>query len=68
MGMVEILGSLKRLGCFNMKPLSGLESEKKWIDNNLHMYNNVQHAEQVKRNIETRYRLSEILNKLNKVL
>lgn len=51
-----------------MKPLSGLESEKKWIDNNLYRYDNVQHAEQVKRNIETRYRLSEMLNKLNKVL
>lgn len=47
---------------------SGLESEKKWIDNNLQYYNNAEHAELVKRNIEIRYRCQAMILKLNKVL
>lgn len=50
------------------KLLSGLESEKLWIDNNPKFYDNKHHQEQVKRNIETRYRLNDMLTKLNKVL
>ena len=49
------------------KILSGMESEKKWVDNNPQFYDNLKHQEQVKRNIETRYRLNEMLNKLNRV-
>ncbi|CAH9012392.1 conserved hypothetical protein [Vibrio phage 249E41-1] len=45
------------------KLLSGLESEKKWVDNHPEFYDNSKHQEQVKRNIETRHRLNE----LNKV-
>ncbi|AGH32221.1 hypothetical protein VPHG_00157 [Vibrio phage 11895-B1] len=47
---------------------SGLESEKKWIDNNTHMYKNIEHAELVKHNIELRYRCKGMLDKLNQVL
>ncbi|CAH9012592.1 conserved hypothetical protein [Vibrio phage 277E43-1] len=49
------------------KLLSGLESEKKWVDNHPEFYDNSKHQEQVKHNIEIRYRLGEMLNKLNKV-
>lgn len=49
------------------KLLSGMESEKKWVDNNPQFFDNPKHQEQVKRNIETRYRLNEMLNKLNRV-
>jgi len=51
-----------------MKLLSGLESELTWIDNNLHFYRDKHHAEQVKKNIYTRYKLNDMLNKLNSVL
>lgn len=51
-----------------MKLLSGLESEKLWVDKHPEFSDNKYHQEQVKRNIETRYRLNEMLNKLNKVL
>jgi len=51
-----------------MKPLPALESELLWIDNNLHYYRDKQHAEQVKKNIYTRYKLNDMLNKLNSVL
>jgi len=47
--------------------LSGLESEKKWVDNNPQFYDNPKHQERVKRNIEARYRLNEMSTKLNKV-
>lgn len=50
------------------KLLSGLESEKLWVDNNPQFYDNKRHQEEVKRNIETRYRLNEMLTKLSKVL
>lgn len=50
------------------KPLPHPESELKWIDDNLHRYESIQHAEQVKRNILTRCRLQTMLQKLNQVL
>lgn len=50
------------------KLLSGLESEKQWVDNNPQYYDNKHHQERAKLNIEIRYRCQEMLNKLNKVL
>ena len=51
-----------------MKLLSGLESELLWIGNNPQYYRDKQHQEQVKKNIYTRYKLNDMLNKLNRVL
>lgn len=48
--------------------LSGLESEKLWVDNHPEYYKSALHQEQVKKNIEMRYRLSALLNKLSKAL
>ena len=49
------------------QPMPALESEKRWVDNHPEFYDNSKHQETVKRNIETRYRLNEMLTKLNKV-
>lgn len=46
------------------QPIPALESEKFWVDNHTEFYDNSKNPEQVKRNIETRYRL---ITKLNKV-
>lgn len=51
-----------------IKPLSGLESEKLWIDNHPEYYNNVMHQELVKVNIEVRYRVQDMINQLNMVV
>lgn len=51
-----------------IKPLSGLESEKLWIDNYPEYYDNGMHQELVKVNIEIRYRVQDMLNEINKVL
>ena len=45
--------------------LTGLESEKKWVDNTPQYYGNKQHQELVKINIEIRYRCQEMLNQLD---
>lgn len=48
--------------------MSALESELDWIDNNPQYYRDKQHQEQVKKNIYTRYKLNDMLTKLNRVL
>ena len=45
-----------------------LKSELDWIENHPEYYRDKHHAEQVKKNILTRYKLNELLNKLNRVL
>ena len=47
---------------------SGLETEKEWIDNHPEFYNNKEHQELVKTNIEIRYRALRMISKLNQVL
>lgn len=49
------------------KILSGLESEKLWIDTHPEYYDNPQHQELVKTNIEIRYRVLGMLRKLNSI-
>lgn len=51
-----------------MKPKPAFESELEWIDNHPEFYNDKHHQEQVKKNIFTRYKLTDMLNKLNRVL
>ena len=51
----------------NDRFLSGLESEKLWIDNHSEHYNNIQHQELVKTNIEIRYRVLGMLRQLNSI-
>jgi len=51
-----------------MKHISGLESEKLWIDNHPEYYNGVDHQELVKANIEIRYRVLAMINKLNTIV
>lgn len=48
--------------------LIGLESEKLWVDNHPEYYKSTLHQEQVKKNIEMRYRLAKLLSKLSKAL
>lgn len=50
------------------KLLSGLESEKLWVDNHPEYYDNLMHQELVKVNIEIRYRVQGMINQLNKVI
>ncbi|AGH31881.1 hypothetical protein VPIG_00023 [Vibrio phage PWH3a-P1] len=50
-----------------MKPKPALESELEWIDNHPEYYASNVHQEQVKKNIYTRYKLTDMLNKLNRV-
>ncbi len=50
------------------KLLSGLESEKLWVDNHSEYYDNVMHQELVKVNIEIHYSVQEMINRLNKVI
>ena len=51
----------------NDKFLSGLESEKLWVDNHPEYYDNAQHRELVKTNIEIRYRVLGMLRQLNSI-
>lgn len=51
-----------------IKLLSGLESEKLWVDKHPEYYDDVMHQELVKVNIEIRYRVQEMINQLNKVI
>lgn len=51
----------------NDKFLSGLESEKLWVDNHPEYYDNTQHQELVKTNIEIRYRVLGMLRQLNSI-
>lgn len=44
-----------------------LNWELRWIDDNVHMYDSPMHAEAVKRNIEKRYMVNELISKLNKM-
>lgn len=44
--------------------MSPLAWEHHWIDNNLHRYESVAHAELVKRNIAKRYRRNAIIARL----
>lgn len=38
--------------------------EFEWIDNNIHRYTSKEHAEAVKRNIEKRYLINQLQNKI----
>ena len=49
------------------KILAGLESEKLWVDNHPEYYDNAQHQELVKTNIEIRYRVLGMLRQLNSI-
>ncbi len=51
-----------------MAVLNGMESEKRWIEDNPQYYDNKAHQQLVKDRVEFRYRGQELLRKLDKVL